>query len=68
MRLGHGYPLRKNGKRKDYSDSWMVDGFSVLGKDDKIIFWSNFFQKRIQELASKVKQCSFTKLAIYSDL
>ena len=53
MCLEHGYPLRKNGKRKDYSDSWMVDGFSVLGKDDKIIFWSNFFQKRIQELAKK---------------
>ena len=31
----------------------MVDVFSVLGKDDKIIFCSNFFQKRIQELAKK---------------
>ena len=53
MCLEHGYPLSKNGKREDYSDSWMVDGFSVLGKDDKIIFCSNFFQKRIQELAKK---------------
>ena len=35
--LEPGYQLRKNRKRKDYSNSWMVDGFSISGKDGKII-------------------------------
>ena len=35
--LEPGYQLRKNRKRKDYSDSWMVDWFSISVKDGKII-------------------------------
>ena len=34
--LEPGYQLRKNRKHKDYSDIWMVDGFSMLSKDSKI--------------------------------
>ena len=31
----------------------MVNGFSILDKDGKIIFKSNFLQKKIQDLKKK---------------
>ena len=48
------HQLRKNRKHKDYSNSWVVDGFSILGKDGKIryIYTYIYIEKDIFDTAA----------------